>query len=565
MIKLRTLPAMLAAVAVMSFSATTSIAQNSLLALKAPSATGNFLAGREAMRDLDTKRASSYYMDAAEGDWDNAAIIQRSFIALAADGRIGDAANMAQHLLEFDPTNELARVVIGAVALKERRYSSAENQLNGGEIESFLGITAGILRAWALVGDNQFEQSQALLNELAQGGLENFLVFHRAIMADVADKKDLALSLSAEAYDNEPSVARIVEARARILANASLFDEAQQVVDAFKEQGLQHALITKVEESIAAKKRPGKFAKNVQSGAAEMLHGIGGSLKLEGSNELAAVFLRLGLYLDPNAEVITIALAELLETSKRYEDANALYAQISKDSPLFEPVAVKVALNIDSMGDRAEAIRRLNNIAVAQPNNLEALTALADLQRFDQQYAESVENYTKAIELVGRDGPQSWRYFYTRGISLERSARWPEAEADFLAALKLNPDQPQVLNYLGYSWVDQGVHLDEALEMIERAIEWDPSDGYVVDSLGWAYYRLGRLDEAVQTLEQAVQLQPNSAEVNDHLGDAYWRSGRKLEARFQWRIAQDVDKDGKISEAAAKKLADGLGDPVLEN
>jgi Flp pilus assembly protein TadD len=166
---------------------------------------------------------------------------------------------------------------------------------------------------------------------------------------------------------------------------------------------------------------------------------------------------------------------------------------------------------------------------------------------------------------LGVDRPGSWRYLYTRGISLERASRWPEAEVDFLAALELNPGQPQILNYLGYSWVDQGLHLDRALKMIEEAIEWDPSNGLVVDSLGWAFYRLGRMDEAVTVLEHAVQLQPNSSDVNDHLGDAYWQVGRQREARFQWRIAVAVDKDGKIAQAAQVKLAEGLIKPVTEN
>src|SRR5690606_38973714 len=168
------------------------------------------------------------------------------------------------------------------------------------------------------------------------------------------------------------------------------------------------------------------------------------------------------------------------------------------------------------------------------------------------------EAYSKAIELVGGDSPADWRFYYVRGIAYERAKQWPEAEADFQRALELNPDQPAVLNYLGYSWIDQDMHLEQALEMIEKAVEAQPQDGYIVDSLGWAFYKLGRIDEAVATLERAVLLRPNDAEINDHLGDAYWQAGRKLEARFQWNVAASMDEGGHVKERVARKLADGL-------
>ncbi|MCS6760242.1 MAG: tetratricopeptide repeat protein, partial [Candidatus Devosia euplotis] len=165
---------------------------------------------------------------------------------------------------------------------------------------------------------------------------------------------------------------------------------------------------------------------------------------------------------------------------------------------------------------------------------------------------------TEALAITGGEHPTDWRFYYVRGISYERAKQWPKAEVDFLKALELNPDQPAALNYLGYSWIDQDMHLTEALAMIERAVDAQPQDGYVVDSLGWAFYKLGRIDEAVQTLERAVLLRPNDPELNDHLGDAYWTIGRHLEARFQWRIAAAMDEDGHVKERIARKLADGL-------
>jgi Flp pilus assembly protein TadD len=279
---------------------------------------------------------------------------------------------------------------------------------------------------------------------------------------------------------------------------------------------------------------------------------------------VALVFLRLGHYLDRSADVIALVIGQLLDRAGEHEAANAVYDGIPATSPLKPTAVVRVAENLDSMGDRDEALRRLSNIVKANPEDLEALSVLGDLQRTAQRYAEAAETYTAALALTPGDQPADWRFYYVRGIAYERNKEWPKAEADFKKALELRPNQPQVLNYLGYSWVDQGVNLEPALEMIEKAVEQAPNDGYIVDSLGWAFYRLGRFDEAVQALEKAVRLRPNDPEINDHLGDAYWRADRRLEARFQWSIAAYVDEeDGSVKARAQAKLARGL-EPVPE-
>jgi Flp pilus assembly protein TadD len=293
-----------------------------------------------------------------------------------------------------------------------------------------------------------------------------------------------------------------------------------------------------------------------------MFHGIGVALARDGSADVAVVFLQLGLYLDPSADVIALVLGQLMDGAGEHDAANAIYERIAPDSPMKPTAVVRVAENLDSLGDRDEALRRLGNIVTANPEDLDAISVLGDMQRSAELYAEAAVTYTKALELTGGDRPGDWRFYYVRGIAYERNKEWPKAEADFQKALALRPGQPQVLNYLGYSWVDQGINLVPALEMIEQAVQQAPNDGYIIDSLGWAFYRLGRFDEAVETLERAVQLRPNDPEINDHLGDAYWRAGRTLEANFQWTIAGSVDKDGNVKERVQPKLANGL-DPLV--
>ena len=522
------------------------------------SVTGAYMAGQQALQDLRTDEAARYFYLAAQADWQNPVLVERAFIAFAADGQIGQAASTAKHLLELDPTNELAELVVATEALKERRYDAAERQLGAIGQDSFTGITASILRAWALVGGNRKAEADDMLDTLGESGLDDFLVFHRALMAEVAGETDLAIDLASQAFESEPYVARIVEVYSRMLANAGKLDEAKDVITEFQSQGLSHPVVTVVGEQIEAGQRPGIFAPNVQVGAAEMFHGIGVALSRDGSLDLSLVFLRMGLYLDPNADVISLALGELLDTAGQHDAANRIYDGVPVTSAMKPTAVVRIAQNLDALGDREEALRRLSNIVVTRPHDLDAVSVYGDMLRYDEQYAEAAAAYSHALEITGGDHPSDWRFYYVRGIAYERAKEWPKAEADFLKALELNPDQPAVLNYLGYSWIDQDMHLEEALGMIEKAVDAQPQDGYIVDSLGWAFYKLGRIEEAVRTLERAVLLRPNDPELNDHLGDAYWKVGRRLEARFQWNVAAAMDEVGNVKERVAEKLADGL-------
>ncbi len=531
-----------------------------------PSTVGNYLAGQQAIHDLRTGDAARFFRDAATADWNNPLVVERAFVAYAANGQIEDSASAAKHLLDLDSTNEMARIVVATEAIKQRRYPAAIKELQKLGSDSFEGITGAVLRAWAYTGDGKIDQGFKELDGLAQGGLEDFLVFHRAIMADIAGRSADAIDMAAKAYENDPYVARVVEAYTRMLGNAGRFDEAIDVIVNYEAQGLTHPLIDVVKDAVANKRRPGLFAANVQGGAAEMFHSIGMALAREGNTDVAIVYLRLARYLDPGADIMALELAQLYDGAGQNAVANAIYNSIPAGSPLKPSAVVRIADNLDAMGDRPEAIRRLSNIVTADPNDLDAISVLGDLLNTDKRYADAAAAYSKALAVTPGDAPGDWRFYYARGIAFERDKKWPQAEADFLKALDLAPNQPQVLNYLGYSWVDQGTNLQRALTMIQKAVAAAPSDGYIINSLGWAYFRLGRFSDAVVELEQAVNLRPTDPEINDHLGDAYWRDGRKLEARFQWNIASAVDKEGNVKQRVAAKLAGGLDAlPVTPN
>ncbi len=298
--------------------------------------------------------------------------------------------------------------------------------------------------------------------------------------------------------------------------------------------------------------------------------------------------MQLALYLAPQHGLALLSLADLYESQKNPELAIKLYERVPKDSPLRRNADIQIAVNFESLAqtqetnatalatqnkkDEADKLRadskknldeakkRLDKLIAENPNDLDAILALGTVERTRKQYAECAQTYSKGIATLEKAEKAHWQIFYFRGICFERDKQWPNAEADFKKSLELFPDQPQVLNYLGYSWIDQGVNLEEGMKMIRRAVEQKPDDGYIVDSLGWAYYRIGNYEEATKHLERAVELRPEDPTINDHLGDVYWKVGRQLEAKFQWSHAKDLKPEPEELVKIEEKLRFGLRD-----
>jgi Flp pilus assembly protein TadD len=222
---------------------------------------------------------------------------------------------------------------------------------------------------------------------------------------------------------------------------------------------------------------------------------------------------------------------------------------------------IQLATDLDAVDRSDEAIKILKAVAAEDPKDVEAVMALGNIERGRKKFADCAQTYSQGIhDLPAPDEKNNWVYYYYRGICEERSKQWSKAEADMRKALDLQPEQAHVLNYLGYSWIDQGVKLDEAMKMIKRAVDQRPDDGYIVDSLGWAFYRIGNYEDAVKTLERAIDLKPEDPTINDHLGDAYWRIGRTLEAKYQWAHARDLKPEPEDLPKIEAKIENGLSD-----
>jgi tetratricopeptide (TPR) repeat protein len=297
-----------------------------------------------------------------------------------------------------------------------------------------------------------------------------------------------------------------------------------------------------------------------QAGAAEVLYGLGAALGRRGGEDLGLIYLQLSLYLAPSHPLALLSLGDLYEAMKKPELANKIYERVPLNSPLQRNAQIQLALNLDALDRTDEAKASLEKIIAANPGDLEAIMALGNVQRGRKQFAECGDVYSKGVDTLTKTEKANWVIFYFRGICYERSKQWAKAEADLKKALELYPDQAHVLNYLGYSWIDQGINLDDGMRMIKRAVEQRADDGYIVDSLGWAYYRLGNIEEAVKHLERAIELKPEDPTINDHLGDAYWRIGRELEARFQWSHARDLKPEPEDLIKIEQKLKSGLAD-----
>jgi tetratricopeptide (TPR) repeat protein len=522
---------------------------------------GSYLAARHAGIERDSATAAAYYLNVLKADPRNADLLSRTFLSVLTDGDIDEAGRLADRLIQLDRSDRIARLVIGVRALKQKQYALARQNFAQSVRGPVTDLTATLLSAWALAGAGDTRGAIDTLDRLA--GPEWYAIFkdlHAGLILDVANSRKEAGKRYERAYKADSMALRTVQAYGRYLSRSAGKDDALKIYQEFAKSVPDHPLIMAEMKEVSAGDKLPALADSPQSGAAEALYGLGASIGRRGGEDLALVYLQLALYLDPTHAMALLSLADLYESLKEPGLAIKIYDRIPPSSPLRRNAEIQVASDLDSLDRTDEAKKRLERLIAEHPNDTEAILALGNILRSRKEFAECADVYGKAVANLAMPEKSNWVTFYFRGICYERSKQWPNAEADLKKALVLFPDQPLVLNYLGYSWIDQGVNLDEGMSMIRRAVEQRPDDGYIVDSLGWANYRIGNYDEAVKELERAVELKPDDSTINDHLGDAYWRIGRVLEAHFQWSHAKDLNPDPEDLPKIEEKLKAGLPD-----
>ncbi|HEU0081347.1 MAG TPA: tetratricopeptide repeat protein [Bradyrhizobium sp.] len=530
--------------------------------LKSLTTAGSYLAARHASVERDASSAAAFYRSALRTDPKNNELLDRAFISSLAEGDIDEAVKLADRVLALDKNNRVARLVVGARDLKQRKYAAAQANINQSVRGPITDLVATLLSGWAAYGAGDTKAAVANIDKLT--GPEWYPIFkdlHSGMILELAGKeKDAGVRLE-RAYKLDDSALRVSDAYARWLSRNKDAQAATAIYEAFDKKLARHPLVLEgIRETKAGKKLP-PLVDSPQTGAAEALYGIGASLTRRGGEDLALVYLQLALYLAPSHSLALLSLADLYESVKKPQMAIRIYERVPAGSPLKRNAQIQQATDLDSADRSEEAIRILKNVTAQDPKDLEALMALGNIERGRKKFADCTQTYTQGINALPSTSEKGhWVYYYFRGICEERSKQWSKAETDMRKALELQPEQPHVLNYLGYSWIDQGINLDEGMRMIKRAVEQRPDDGYIVDSLGWAYYRIGNYEDAVKNLERAIDLKPEDPTINDHLGDAYWRVGRTPEAKFQWAHARDLKPEAEELPKIEAKIENGLPD-----
>jgi len=530
----------------------------------AESLEGNFLSAYIAGAARDTAAAAAFYREAIKADSRNQELLERAFVAFLADGAMPEAFRAADRLTARDATNGLAQLALGVRDLKARQYANARSHFTKGGRGRAADLTATLLTAWALAGAGDGKKALETLDRLKGERAYNvFRDYHAGLIANMTGNTAEAERRLKAAYEAERNTLRVVDAYARFESRRGNRDAAIEIYTAFDNLLPRHPIVREALDELRAGKTLQPLVSTAQEGGAEVLYGLGAAGNSQGDELPAIIYLRLALHLNGDHPIALVTLADTFERLKQIDRAMEVLSRIPKTSPIRPSADIQIGFALEQLGRSDEAIKHLEGLTKERPDDIEAMTALGNVLRARKKFAEAAEVYSKVIDRISTPDRSHWTLLFYRGTAYERAKQWDKAEADLRKALELVPDtQPagkaQVLNYLAYSWVDMGRNIDEAFKMLQRAVELSPRDGMIIDSLGWAFFRLGRYDDAVRELEKAVELKPGDPVINDHLGDAYWKVGRKLEARFQWQHAKDSNPEHEDLVKILKKLDHGL-------
>jgi tetratricopeptide (TPR) repeat protein len=521
---------------------------------------GRYLAARVAEEDHDYDIGADQLdlaLAQSPGDPD---LTYAAFRLRLYAGRFDGAAQLAPQVLSVKPGDGLANLVLAIQQIRRGDYHAAEQQIGRIGAENQLGPLRDYVMAWLKAGEKEFVAAREYLAKLQPPSGERAeapALIIQAQIDEMAGDKSAAEAKYVRAASLDPGGLRVVLAVADGLRRVGKTAEANALLKDFGDKYGE----TLVLDSLLAPSAPMPKQPSTASGIADILFDIGGIL---GANQrvqqadLALIFLQLSVELKPDNDFAWLTISGLYEQFENVPKAIAALNRIGPSSSLYWQARLRSA-TLDAQDGRVDAaVGKLRALVAEKPDRIDAALTLADLLRSKERYADAVAAYTSAIQRLKNPEERHWAIFFGRGIVLERVKQWPRAEADMKRALELSPDQPYVLNYLGYSWIDQGMHLDEGMKMLKRATELKPDDGAITDSVGWAYYRLGQYDKAVEWLERASEQKSDDATIVEHLGDAYWHVGRKREARFEWQRALNQKPEKDRLSVIQDKLANGL-------
>jgi tetratricopeptide (TPR) repeat protein len=524
---------------------------------------GAYLAARSADLAGDYTASRDYLTRALAADPSNTGLLEGLVMAHLGAGDVKAAVPVARRLVSLGSTAQVARIVMLADMLQREDYAQVLKDLEEGDARLVGPLVDQLVRAWAHLGTGSMAQAQDGFAALANTpGLEAFGLYHQALALAMVGDFEGADRLFADEGNGLATLRRAVFAHAQVLSQLDRSAEALTELDALFGPVSDPEL-----DALRAGLRSGEplafdTVTSVRDGMAEVFHLLSVVLQGEAPDSQTLIHTRIAEYLRPDHVDAILLTASVLDSQGQGELAVAAYDRIPADDPAFLAAASGKAQTLYRIGRKDEAIEAMSALVESHGQYLSVHVGLGDLLRREERHADAAAAYTRGIDLVGEPVERHWGLFYSRGIAWERAKQWEKAEPDFRKALALNPDQPQVLNYLGYSLLDMNRNIDEALTMIKKAVEQRPDDGYIVDSLAWGLFLTGRFDEAVGHMERASLLMPVDPIVTDHLGDVYWAVGRTREAEFQWRRALSFNPEEKDALRIRRKLEIGL-DAVL--
>ena len=520
--------------------------------------SGRYLAGRVAEQDHDYDDGADQLDQALALAPDDPELIYAAFRMRVYAGRIDAAARLAPAVLAVKPGDGIANLVLVIQQIKKGDYRAAEQQLGRIGAENQLGPLRDYVMAWLKAGQKDFVAAREYLAKLKPAGGERSEALPLTIEAQIdelAGDRPAAEAKYRRALQLDPGGLRITIAVADGLRRLGKADEARTLLKTYGEKYSDSVVI----DGLIAANTP--KPPSPASGIAEIMFDIGSVLSADPRNQradLALIFQQLAVDLKLDHDFAWLMIADLYEQFQIIPKAVAALGKIGPTSPLYWQARLRMAA-LDAQEDRFDqAVTRLRGLMAEKPERIDAALTLADLLRSKERYADAVAVYDTVVSRLRKVEERHWPIFFGRGIVLERVKQWAKAEADMKKALELSPEQPYVLNYLGYSWIDQGMNLDEGMKMLKRATELRPDDGAITDSVGWAYYRLGQFDTAVEWLERASEQKGDDATIVEHLGAAYWHVGRRREARFEWERALHQKPDKDRLPVIKDKLANGL-------
>lgn len=527
----------------------------------ARTATGSYLAARQAERMRDSANAARFASDALRLDPGNQELFGLANRAYIEDGQFDAAVDVARRAATMGPSQPLGSLTLAISAAKSKNYADAAALLGSLPSNGINRILVPMLRSWALAGSGNGDSGPALdmLKPIGEvTGFRALAEYHAALIEDMLGHAGEAEAHFRKSLEGEgASTPRLVEAAGAFFERQGQAQAAREIYGNYLKQVPDAPVIAAAQARAGVGPAPAKTVADAGRGLAEALFDVAAALRQENNGGVALLYGRLALALAPDSPAILVLVADTLESLNQRSQAVALYEKLPASSPQAYAVQIRVADNLNQMGQSDEAIRRLRALAAAEPARPDALIAVAQILRAKESFAESADAYTQAMARIPKFDSRHWALFYARAIDYERSKQWPKAEADFLKALELQPEQPDVMNYLAYSWVEQGTNYERARTMLERAVQLRPNAGHIIDSLGWVLYRIGRYAEAVPVLERAVELMPEDPVLLDHLGDALWRVGRTTEARFQWQRSLRNKPEPELKTQLEKKILSG--------